>query len=242
MKDIITVEQEELLINRCDEIDIRKKNALMREVIHELQDTLKQTDLVALSAPMIGYNARIFCVKFDNKIKAFINPIITQAKGLEVSRETSPCIPNKEYIRIRNNDITVMYQNPINKVETRRIVGKASIIIQQMIDSLDGLLLSDIGMELDEDFDKATDDERAEVINMYLETLELTAKELNKEILEDADTKKIQDAMDFMESVNKGETVLDEELVSMKKSDVEKPAEEIVPKKRGRKKKAEVNE
>ena len=244
MKDIITIEQEELLVNRCDEIDIRKKNALMREVNHELIDTLKaHPDMLALSAPQIGYNARIFAVRFDTNIKLFINPILTQVKGLSLSRETSPSIPNKEFIRIRHNDITIMYQNPVGKIDTRRIVGKAATIIQQMIDNLDGLLLSDVGLEVLEGFDEAPEEERQQIINMYLESLELTSKEIHKDIDNDEDIKKINDASKFIQSVQSGETVLDDELAV-----ATKPVEETVeeekpaPKKRGRKKKVEADE
>ena len=236
MKPIITIEQEELLVNRCDEIDIRKKNALMREVNHELLDTMKANpDLLALSAPQIGYNARIFAVRFDTNVKLFINPILTQVKGLSLSREKSPSIPNKEFIRIRNNDITLMYQSPVGHIETRRLVGKAATVIQQMIDNLDGLLLSDIGLEILPGFDEAPEEERQQIINMYLESLELTAKEIHADIDTDADIKKINDASRFIQSVQNGETILDTEKASMTKPVEEKVEEQ--PKKRGRKKK-----
>lgn len=38
-------------------------------------------DLVALSAPQIGIDARVFCIKFNDKIKTFINPIIMKKQN-----------------------------------------------------------------------------------------------------------------------------------------------------------------
>lgn len=55
------------------------------------------------------------------------------------------------------------------------------------MDHLEGLLLSDIGLEIDDDFDNASQEEKDELINWYLDTLDLKAKELNTEIENDAD-------------------------------------------------------
>ena len=135
--------EEQLLGHRCDEIDIRKKNNLMRECISELKSTIQANDLVALSAPQIGYNCRIFCVRFEKAIKTFINPILTDIKGLELSRETDISMANKarEYIRVRHNNVTVTYLTPTGKVESAKLIGASATLIQREIDYLDGLLL-----------------------------------------------------------------------------------------------------
>jgi len=54
----------------------------MREIISALKHTIELNNIVSLSAPAIGYNKRIFCIKFDTEIKTFINPIISSYKGL----------------------------------------------------------------------------------------------------------------------------------------------------------------
>jgi len=77
------------------------------------------------------------------------------------------------------------------------------------MDHLDGILLSDIGLEIDEQFDNATQKEKDEVINWYLETLDLKAKELNNEISNNEELKELKDGIDFMTSVYKGETKLE---------------------------------
>ena len=125
VKDILTVEDaenENKLGMRCDEIDVRKDNNLMRQIVSELKRTIRKSDNIhALSAPAIGYDRRIFCIKFDkDDIKAFINPIIAKANGISLSRETCTSIPGKEFIRPRSNDITVMYMSPLGQGETRQ--------------------------------------------------------------------------------------------------------------------------
>ena len=210
-KEILTLENNEIeLSERAVEIDLRTHNKEAREIISELKKVMREKGLVSLSAPAIGYNRRIFCIDFkDREIKTFINPIIASAKGLQLSREKCTSIPGKEFVRPRNNDIDVMFQNPMGKPISRRLVGLAAIVYQHEIDHLDGLLLSDVGLEIDEDFDKAPEKERQEVIEAYLDSLDLKQKELTQEIQEDKELKQIDDAKRYMESVFKGETKLE---------------------------------
>lgn len=210
VKEIKTIDKYEMeLSQRAEEIDIKTENNLMREIISALKHTIELNNIVSLSAPAIGYNKRIFCIKFDTEIKTFINPIISSYKGLQLFTEVCQSIPDKKFLRIRNNDIQVIYQKPTGAPESRQIVGLAASVFQHEMDHLDGILLSDIGLEIDEQFDNATQKEKDEVINWYLETLDLKAKELNNEISNNEELKELKDGIDFMTSVYKGETKLE---------------------------------
>ena len=210
-KEILTIENNEIqLSERSMEIDTKNQAIEMREIISAVKNTIRKNNLSYLSAPSIGYQRRIFAINFnDLEIKTFINPIIATAKGLHLSKEISNVIPNKTYIRPRNTEITVMYQRPTGQPESRKLVGLAADVFQQCMDDLDGILLSDIGLEIDEDWDTLSDEDKQEVINAYLDSLDLKEKELRKEIESDKDLKKISDAIDFMSSVYKGETKIE---------------------------------
>lgn len=120
VKEIKTIDKYELeLSERAEEIDIKTENNLMREIISALKHTIELNNLVSLSAPAIGYNKRIFCIKFETEIKTFINPIISSYKGLQIFTEICQSIPNKKFLRIRNNDIQVIYQKPTGSPESR---------------------------------------------------------------------------------------------------------------------------
>ena len=204
MKEIIT--ELESLYNRAEEIDITSQGKEMREIIHEIKDTMRKKGLKHLSAPAIGYNKRIFCIDYEDlEIKTYINPLIIESKGLSLSRETSDCIPDKTYLVPRNNDIKVMYQKPIGPAETRQLLGVAAMVFQQEVNMLDGVLLSDIGLEIDEDFDNATDEEKSKIIEMYLDSLDLKAKEAEVEIEKDPELKELNEGIDFMQGLAKGE-------------------------------------
>ena len=208
VKDIITDELQ--LSERAVEIDVRTQATEMREIIKALKDTMREKGLASLSAPAIGYNRRIFCIDFkDSEIKTFINPIIAQAKGMQLSIEKCVCIPDKEFMRPRNNDLMIIYQRPTGQIENRQIVGMSAIVFQHELDHLDGLLLSDVGIEIDEDFHNATEEEQQEVINAYLDALDIKKKEIDTEINTNPELKQLSDGINFMESVYKGETKIE---------------------------------
>lgn len=222
MKEIIKItdENNNILNDRAEEIDIRKENALMREIILELKDTLRNhKEGVGLAAPQIGYNKRIFVINFSGDLRSFINPIISEVKGFELSKEGCLSIPGKEFIRPRNNEITVLYQTPLGKIESRKLVGKAAIIFQHEIDHLDGLLISDIGFEIDENYEKATEDEKAQIIQRYMDSLDIKKKAVEDEIQNDPELKKQDDAIKFMEALQQGQVQFEKATNDIKEDD-----------------------
>lgn len=218
--DIIT--DVEILSARADEIDVRKSNKEVRDLAVKLKNAVREHNLASLSAPQIGVNKRVFVINFSGDIRTFVNPIISGVKGFELSRETCSSIPDKTFIRPRHNDIQVMYQTPLGKIESKRLVGMAAKVFQHCIDHLDGLLLTDIGLEIDEKFDNATEEEKVAIINMYLDSLDIKQKEIETDIKEDADAKQLFDGIRYMEKVQSGE-------IEVERVEVEVPTEQGSP-------------
>lgn len=218
---------EEKLAQSSIEIDTKKDNALMRKIILELKETMEQNGLTALSAPQIGYQYRVFCIKFQNNkkkktsesIHTFINPVATGIRGLVIDREGDPCLPDRQFIIVRNNDISVLYQTPLGKPISQKFSGKATATIQLMLDHLDGVLLTDLGLEIDERFDQATEEERNELLEAYMKSLDLYKSDLDSYIENDKELKSMKDAVDFIQSVREGKTNLGAAI------EIEKPAE-----------------
>ena len=174
----ITTDVEKLSV-RADEVDVRKDNNLVRDITVNLKNVVREKGLTGLSAPQIGYDKRIFVINFNGDLRTFINPVLSGVKGFELSRETCSSIPDKTFIRPRHNNIQAIYQTPLGKIESKQFLGAAAKVFQHHLDHLDGLLLSDIGLEIDEMFDNATEEERMEVLNMYLDSLDIKKKELS---------------------------------------------------------------
>ena len=218
VKEIIT--DYEKLSERCKEIELTKSNKDVQKIVLHLKNTIRANEgMLGLSANQIGFNSRILCLNFNGDIRTFVNPIITNAAGFELSREKCHSIPDKEFIRTRHSKVGITYQTPLGKIESVELVGIAAQIFQHHLDHLDGLLLSDVSLEIDEEFDKATEEERQEVIEMYLDSLDLTRKQIEKEIEEDPEASQLADAVRFIQSVQKGETELEQ--VPLTKEEIE---------------------
>lgn len=194
----------------CVEINTRKEGKLTQEIILALKATMRDKNIEYLTAPQIGYDRRIFCIRFgDNDYRTFINPMIENNSNIMFSRETCHSIPGTEYIIPRFSKIKFFYTTPLDKVESATLAGRAAFVFQHCLDHLNGMLVSDIGLEIDELFDNATDEEREEVLQMYMESLDLRQKDLQKEIEADSDLKNLDEAIRFIEGVNNGSVVID---------------------------------
>ena len=102
---------------------------------------------VGLAANQIGYLARIFVVRMDNRWIPIINPEIV-AKSQEVKKEKEWCLsrPDGGFVRVRRHKwITVRYTAPdmngkfMERID--KIRGLAARIVQHEIDHLNGRLI-----------------------------------------------------------------------------------------------------
>jgi peptide deformylase len=93
------------------------------EIVNKIKEVMNtNTELLALAAPQIGINKRIFCLRFNDQIKTFINPIITKKKGLNIVVETCASMPGKEIVIGRPEEITVVYYNDEFKYEDNKLL------------------------------------------------------------------------------------------------------------------------
>lgn len=203
MASLIKTDFDSSTLERVDEITSEVSYSEVKEAIAAIKrEMVIDGNLVALCAPQVGYNLRIFLVRAaDRSIKVFLNPLIVSGEGLHLSRETNPSLPDKTYIIPRRDKIHLAYQRPKGQIESETYIGAYAEVIQQMVEMLDGILLSDYGLEIDKDFDKAKSSEKQEIIKMYLDSLKLESAELNKEIEEDPQLKNINDTINFMKGM-----------------------------------------
>lgn len=197
------------LCDRCDEAILQDEKTL-NQTINAIKLVLKSEDMVALSAPQLGFNSRIFCIKFaDGQIKTFINPLITKTEGVHLSREKCESIPDKEYLVLRHNDIVASYQLEDGKLDQNLFQGVVSEVFQQMCHLLDGVLISDFGLEILPEFDSASQEEKDELIKSYLDSLEEQTTNLQNDIKDNPNLKQAQDAINFMAGVEAGQIQLE---------------------------------
>lgn len=181
-----------------------------QSTVKALKDKLKKyPDLYALSAPQIGINQKVICIKYnDGVIKEYINPVPLESSGYHLVREKDVCLPEKEYIAPRPDKIHIRYQLETAKPEENILKGVVAEVFDRMLNYLQGITLEDYGLEIMEGYDEATSEEKEAIIDLYLKSLKTRAQNLNDNIEHDKDAKELMEAIRFMESVDKGETKL----------------------------------
>lgn len=177
------------------------------EIISKLKEVMENDkELLALSAPQIGINKRIFCLRFSDQIKTFINPIITKKKGLNIVVETCASMPGKEIVIGRPEEITVVYYNDEFKYEDNKLIGASASLFDQQAQILDGILPSELGLVSDIENDgKIEDADLAEIIHFYKDTfLPSKLQSLKQAIESDDEAAKTFNQLKFTEGVING--------------------------------------
>lgn len=207
VKEIIT--DIDSLRYRAEEADLIKDGKRIREIVLDLKDTIREKNLMYLTAPQIGENVRLFCINFSGDIHSFVNPIVANSKTLQMAEETCNSIEGKRFLIPRANEVIGVYETPMCDVQTRKFSGLSAFVYQHCVAHLDGILVSDIGLEIDGLYDNATEEEKGELISRYIDALGIKQKELEKEITTDPDLKEMNDAVKFAEAVSTGEVEIE---------------------------------
>lgn len=202
------------------------------EIIKKIKEAMEANpDLLALSAPQIGINKRIFCLRFNDQIKTFINPIITKKSGLNIVIEACASIPGKEIVIGRPEEITVIYYNDEFKYEDNKLVGIAASLFDQQAQILDGVLPSELGLVSDiEEDGKIEESDLVEIIPFYKDTfLPTKLASLNETISSDEEAKKCFNRLKFTEGVINGRNaVVEPEEEAAKRAKAKKAANKAI--------------
>ena len=219
-----------------------------KEIIIKIKEVMENNhELLALSAPQIGINKRIFCLRFSDQIKTFINPIITKKKGLNIVIETCASMPGKEIVIGRPEEITVVYYNDNFDYEDNKLIGISASLFDQQAQILDGVLPSELGLVSDIAEDGKIDEaDLAEIIPFYKDTfLPSKLESLKHAIDTDEETLKTFNQLKFTEGVINGRiAVVESEEEAANRAKAKKAANKTVAQMRAAEKamqKAEFN-
>lgn len=215
------VKEFDKLSERAEEINVFTEEAKVHEVVRALKDTMDiDKSIIGLAAPQIGYNVRIFCIRFKEGIKAFVNPMIVKVnpENWGVFKEIDPSIKSngeyEEYFTIRSNEIIVSYTTPTKIIQQDILIkDDTARIFQHLDDLLNGILISDLGLLCSGDvWNSFSKEEQEDILVSWVgERLNCQDKidALNKEIESDELGKKTLDALNFMTKLAKGELCLE---------------------------------
>lgn len=199
-----------------------------KKIISDLTKVMeKNENILALSAPQIGINKRIFCLRFNDQIKTFINPIITKKSGIVVAVETCASMPGKEIVVGRPEEVTVVYYNDDFKYEDNKLVGVAASLFDQQAQILDGVMPDELGLVSDiEEDGKIEDTDMEEIVTFYKNTfLPSKLNTLQTAISADEEVSKTFNQLKFTEGViNNRIAVIESEEEAKKRAEAKKAA------------------
>ena len=222
-REIIT-DLEQLSV-RAEEINPKEEGDRVKNIILDMKALIRKNDLRGLAAPQIGENVRIVLVNFKNDIKAYVDPQPLAVKGLAPVIETDPSLPGKRYLLPRYFHLDLRALTPNGLIENFCLEGQAAYVMQQLLDHLEGILISDYGLEITEVFDEMSAEDKEDLIREYMLSLKDAEVVINEQVEQDETLKEIRDGMRFLESVQKGETQIEfEELTEEEKKQLEEDA------------------
>ena len=181
------------------------------EIIAKIKEVLEANpELLGLSAPQIGINKRIFCLRFNDIIKTFINPIITKKQGITFVVETCASMPGKEIVIARPEEVTCVYYNDKFDYEDNKLLGAAASMFDQQAQILDGVYPNELGLVSDIETDgKIEDSDLEAIIPFYKDTfLPTKLNSMMQTIDSDEESKKAYRYLSFTEGVINGRNVI----------------------------------
>jgi peptide deformylase len=183
------------------------------EIIEKLNACFAEdSSLLALSAPQIGINKRVFGIRFNDIIKIFIDPIILKKGNYKIAPETFPSMPKKEILISRPEELTVVYHTSDFKYEENKLLGPAARLFDQQIQLLDGILPDVLGLvsdvELDGSLAELGEEEIIELVNFYKEYVKVKAETVKQTITDDPDLMAEYNKLAFTEKVINGKAAI----------------------------------
>lgn len=183
------------------------------KIIADLKEIMEANpEMITLSAPQIGYNKRIFCIRFKDIIKTFIDPIITKKTGSTLVIETCSMMPGKEILIARPEEITTVYYTDDFKYEENKLVGPAAAIFDQQVQLLDCVFPSELGLvsDIEEDgsLNDLTEEEFEELKEIYIQFIKIKAKQAEEEAVKNEELAKQYRQLKFTEDVVNGRTLI----------------------------------
>jgi peptide deformylase len=117
------------------------KDPLVRELIFDMLETMKENNGMGLAAPQVGKSLRLCVIRFERKTYILINPQIkSKSWGKEISEEGCLSFPGQFIPVKRSKKVKVTALNKSGKEIIIEAEGLLARALQHEIDHLDGIL------------------------------------------------------------------------------------------------------
>ena len=203
---------------RSIEYDVGKdEKKIVVQMVEDLCDTLNSLDdRLYLTANQIGYRERAIAIKFENETNVYFNPIFKSRDHIIIFREKD-YLTGKEYFIPRFTDVSLLFQDYKGKTRGYKFNEASSIVVCQAIDAMEGILVSDYGLEVLPEFDEASDEEKQEVLAEYVSSIEKMYNVFDDELSNDSEASQYWNGAKFITGTLNGEIEFDNPPMSNRK-------------------------
>ena len=135
--------------------------------------------------------------------------------NFKIAPETFSSMPGKEILISRPEEVTVVYYTSEFKYEENKLLGSAARLFDQHCQLLDGVTPAELGLVSDVETDGSladlSEEEIAQVIDIYKQFIKAKANALQTEIQQDPELEKAYKRLKFTEKVITGEALVIED-------------------------------
>jgi peptide deformylase len=117
----------------------RKTQALLAD----MEETLLNSGGLGLAAPQVGVSQRLFVVRNGGAVMKFVNPVIVQSEGEQLSFEACLSLPGIFAKVVRPARVVVSAINESGKPFELEARDRLACAISHEADHLDGILFTD---------------------------------------------------------------------------------------------------
>lgn len=140
---------------------VEEFSAVIAEIAKDLTETMQQEGGIGIAAPQCGILKRIIIVdtkkaggQFHKQV--MINPtIISRSPKKSTDQEGCLSVPDRQYMVMRNAEVFVSYYDVNGGKHSAQLTGLDAQCVQHEIDHLNGIVISAVGVLVEEVKDKA---------------------------------------------------------------------------------------
>jgi peptide deformylase len=143
----LVVPDDQILLRKAEPIKFPDRS--LSRVTQEMLVTMITNGGCGLAAPQVGLPIRIFTFRHGNAMGVVINPVILHRSPETVEfQEGCLTYPGRHWRTKRAKEIRIAYQSLDGSKVERAVDGLLAIIFQHESDHLDGVLISQHGVEV----------------------------------------------------------------------------------------------
>jgi len=183
----------------CKQIDVKNDEETLEIITDRLRKALEQEkDYPYVTANQVGYNYMVYALRVGDHIEVWANPLMARSDdNMILVADKEYGLENPYYVPRWPKLSVIAYSIDKKLVCTRDYENEGAVILQHVMNNLNGISLQDIGLEITPEFRAATKEEQQEVVQYYAKELENLLVRLELDIAGDSEMNKKYEAFKF---------------------------------------------